>query len=43
VRSPEEFTGALGHVSGAVLLPFPEIEGRLSALVPHRGRPIVTV
>jgi uncharacterized membrane protein YdjX (TVP38/TMEM64 family) len=43
VRSPEEFTGALGHISGAVLLPFPEFEGRLSELVPHRGWPIVTV
>jgi len=43
VRSPEEFAGAMGHISGAVLLPFPELEGRLSELVPHRGRPIVTV
>ena len=43
VRSSEEFTGALGHIDGAVLLPLPELEGRLSELVPHRGRPIVTV
>ena len=43
VRSPEEFAGELGHVDGAVLLPLPELEGRLSELVPHRGRPIVTV
>jgi hypothetical protein len=43
VRSPKECTGALGHISGAVLLPFPELEGRLSARVPHRGRPIVTI
>jgi hypothetical protein len=43
VRSPEEFTGALGHIDGAVLLPLPELEGRLSELAPHRGRSIVTV
>jgi uncharacterized membrane protein YdjX (TVP38/TMEM64 family) len=43
VRSPEEFVGALGHIDGAVLLPLPELEGRLSALVPHRGRPMVIV
>jgi uncharacterized membrane protein YdjX (TVP38/TMEM64 family) len=43
VRSPEEFAGALGHIDGAVLLPLPELEGRLRELVPHRGRPIVTV
>jgi hypothetical protein len=43
VRSPEEFAGELGHIDGAVLLPLPELEGRLCALVPHRGRPMVTV
>ena len=43
VRSPEEYTGALGHIAGAVLLPYPALEGRLSELVPHRGRPMVIV
>jgi uncharacterized membrane protein YdjX (TVP38/TMEM64 family) len=43
VRSPEEFTGELGHIDGAVLLPLPELEGRLSELVSHRGRPMVMV
>jgi VTT domain/Rhodanese-like domain len=43
VRSPEEFAGELGHIDGAVLLPLPELEGRLSELAPHRGRPMVTV
>ena len=43
VRSSEEFTDALGHIDGAVLLPLPELEGRLSELLSHRGRPIVTV
>jgi hypothetical protein len=43
VRSPEEFVGELGHIDGAVLLPLPALEGRLSELVPHRGRPLVMV
>lgn len=43
VRSAEEFTGALGHIDGAVLLPLPALEGRLGELVPSRGRPMVTV
>jgi uncharacterized membrane protein YdjX (TVP38/TMEM64 family) len=43
VRSAEEFTGALGHIDGAVLLPLPELEGRLRELVPYRGRSMVTV
>jgi uncharacterized membrane protein YdjX (TVP38/TMEM64 family) len=43
VRSPEEFAGELGHIDGAVLLPLPELEDRLNELVPHRGRPMVTV
>jgi uncharacterized membrane protein YdjX (TVP38/TMEM64 family) len=43
VRSPEEFTDTLGHIDGAILLPLPTLESRLSELVPHRGRPMVTV
>jgi hypothetical protein len=43
VRSPEEFVGALGHINGALLLPLPELAGRLSELAQHRGRPMVTV
>jgi rhodanese-related sulfurtransferase len=43
VRSPKEFVGVLGHIDGAVLLPLPELEGRLSELLPHRRRPIVAV
>ena len=43
VRNSEEFTGELGHIDGAVLLPLPELEGRLRELVPHRGRPMVMV
>jgi rhodanese-related sulfurtransferase len=43
VRSPEEFTGALGHIAGALLLPLPELDQRLAELTPHRQRTIVTV
>lgn len=43
VRSPEEFVGALGHIGGAMLLPWPELDHRLAALTPHRQRTIVTV
>lgn len=43
VRGPEEFPGTLGHIDGAVLLPLPDLEGRLSELLHHRGRPIVIV
>jgi sulfur dioxygenase len=41
VREPEEFTGPLGHVPGALLLPL----GRLSEAAPRldRDRPIVTI
>jgi len=43
VRSPEEFIGELGHIGGALLLPLPALEGRLSELLPHRQRTLVTV
>ena len=43
VRSREEFTGELGHLDGAVLLPLPELGSRLDELIPHRMRTIVTV
>jgi uncharacterized membrane protein YdjX (TVP38/TMEM64 family) len=43
VRSPEEFTGELGHITGALLLPLLELNQRLAELTPHRQRTIVTV
>ena len=43
VRSREEFTGELGHLDGAVLLPLPELGSRLDELIPHRMQTIVTV
>ena len=43
VRSREEFSGELGHLEGAVLLPLPELGSRLDELSPHRMQTIVTV
>jgi sulfur dioxygenase len=41
VREPAEFTGPLGHIAGAVLIPLGELAGRAGEL--ERERPIVTV
>jgi uncharacterized membrane protein YdjX (TVP38/TMEM64 family) len=43
VRSPEEFTGELGHIDGAVLIPLPELASRVGELAAYGQRPIVTV
>jgi sulfur dioxygenase len=41
VREPAEFTGALGHIGGALLMPLGELQARLGEL--DRARPVVTV
>jgi glyoxylase-like metal-dependent hydrolase (beta-lactamase superfamily II)/rhodanese-related sulfurtransferase len=41
VREPEEFTGPLGHIAGAVLIPLGELAGRADEL--SRERPIVAL
>jgi glyoxylase-like metal-dependent hydrolase (beta-lactamase superfamily II)/rhodanese-related sulfurtransferase len=41
VREPEEFTGPLGHIEGAVLIPLGELAERVGELV--KDRPIVAV
>ena len=41
VRSPPEFTDALGHIHSARLLPLPELAARASEI--DRERPVVTV
>ncbi|HJU84114.1 MAG TPA: MBL fold metallo-hydrolase [Holophagaceae bacterium] len=43
VRNPNEFTGPLGHIPGARLLPLGELPARLEELDAFRGKPIVTV
>ena len=41
VREPDEFTGPLGHIPGAILIPLGELAGRAGEL--SHSRPIVTV
>ncbi|MBS0539392.1 MAG: MBL fold metallo-hydrolase [Proteobacteria bacterium] len=41
VREPDEFTGPLGHIQGATLLPLGELAGRAKEL--PRDKPIVAV
>jgi rhodanese-related sulfurtransferase len=42
VRGPDEFTGPLGHIAGAVNVPLNELPTHLADLT-RRGRPIVVV
>jgi rhodanese-related sulfurtransferase len=42
VRGTDEFVGPLGHISGAVNLPLPELPARLAGLAAEK-RPIVAV
>ena len=41
VREPEEFTGPLGHIAGAVLIPLGQLAARAGEL--SKDRPIVAV
>lgn len=41
VREPHEFTGPLGHIAGATLMPMAELPARIDRL--DRARPVVTV
>jgi rhodanese-related sulfurtransferase len=41
VREPAEFTGPLGHIAGAILIPLGELVGRTDEL--SHDRPVVTV
>jgi sulfur dioxygenase len=41
VREADEFTGPLGHIAGAVLIPLGELAKRVDEL--QRGRPIIAV
>lgn len=43
VRDPDEFTGELGHIEGAILIPLGELSRRLPELEPYRPEQIVTV
>jgi sulfur dioxygenase len=41
VREPREFTGPLGHIAGATLIPLGELPARVAEI--DRARPVVTV
>ncbi len=43
VRGPEEFTGDLGHVSGALNLPVGELPNRLTEINALKERPVILV
>ena len=43
VREPEEFTGDLGHVAGALLVPLDALERRLPKLAGYVDRDVVVV
>jgi glyoxylase-like metal-dependent hydrolase (beta-lactamase superfamily II)/rhodanese-related sulfurtransferase len=43
VRNPDEFTGSLGHLEGARLIPLPELPTRLGELAAFCTQPIVTI
>jgi glyoxylase-like metal-dependent hydrolase (beta-lactamase superfamily II)/rhodanese-related sulfurtransferase len=43
VRQPDEYTGELGHVPGAILIPLPELPARLSEIESYRGKKVVAI
>lgn len=43
VRTPQEFTGPLGHIDGAVLIPLQELKQRLPELEQYRQEEIIVV
>jgi len=43
VRTPEEFTGPLGHLKGAELLPIQELHQRVGELQKYRDKKILVI
>ncbi len=43
VREADEFSGELGHISDAVLIPLPELSARAAELTPHKEHDIVVI
>ena len=43
VRSPDEFTGELGHIKGAQLIPLADLENQMDEIPPRRTQTIITV
>jgi glyoxylase-like metal-dependent hydrolase (beta-lactamase superfamily II)/rhodanese-related sulfurtransferase len=43
VRQPDEYTGELGHVPGAILIPLPELPARLSEIESYRDKRVIAI
>ncbi len=43
VRTPAEYTGELGHIDHALLIPVQELERRIGELDAYKGKTILTV
>ena len=43
VREPDEFSGPLGHIDRAILIPLGDLPRRLTELEAHRHAPLITI
>lgn len=43
VRTPNEFTGELEHIAGAILIPVQELEGRIGELEQVKGKTVLAI
>lgn len=43
VRQPDEYTGELGHVPGAISIPLPELPARLDEIESYRDKKVVAI
>ncbi len=43
VRQPDEYTGELGHVPGAILIPLPDLPERLPEIESYRGKKVIAI
>jgi rhodanese-related sulfurtransferase len=43
VRTPEEYTGSLGHIEASVLIPVQELKSRVGELEKYKGKTIFAV
>jgi glyoxylase-like metal-dependent hydrolase (beta-lactamase superfamily II)/rhodanese-related sulfurtransferase len=43
VRQPDEYSGELGHVPGAILIPLPELPERLSEIESYKGKKVIAI
>jgi rhodanese-related sulfurtransferase len=43
VRGPDEYSGELGHVPGAILIPLPQLASRLSEIEAQREKRVIAI